>query len=72
MKIFLKGILLWVTFIVTMLFVSSIDSISEKGPHITMILISVCIVLWTLCRMVLSIKDLYILSGYKILNNLIK
>lgn len=65
MKKILKGILLWITALTMMLFVGSIDSIVDKGLVVTLIWIVSCVVLYNLCRVTISIRELYTLSGYK-------
>ena len=64
MKKILKGILLWTTMFTIMLFISGIDSIVDKGLGLAWI--AICIVLYYLCRVTLSIRELCTLSGYKL------
>lgn len=71
MKKTLKGILLWVTVLAIMLFIGSIDSIFDKGIGATLAWIAVCLLLINLCRIHLSIRDLYTLSGYKLFYRLL-
>lgn len=71
MKKTLKGILLWVTALAIMLFIGSIDSIFDKGIGVTLAWIAVCLSLINLCRIHLSIRDLYTLSGYKLFYRLL-
>lgn len=71
MKKILKGILLWATVFTTMLFVIGIDSIVDKGLGVTLTWIAICIVLYNLCRVTLSLRELYTLSGYKLFYKLI-
>lgn len=68
MKKILKGILLWTTVFTTMLFVIGIDSIVDKGLGVTLTWIAICIALYNLCRVTLSLRELYTLSGYKLLH----
>lgn len=72
MKKILKGILLWTTVFTITLFISGIDSIVDKGLGVTLAWIAICGVLYYLCRATLSIRELYTLSGYKLLNTLIR
>lgn len=65
MKKILKGILLWITVFTIMLFVGGIDSIVDKGLGVTLAWIAICIALYNLCRVTLSIRELCTLSGYK-------
>ena len=71
MKKILKGILLWVTALAIMLFIGGIDSIFDKGIGVTLAWIAVCLSLINLCRIHLSIRDLYTLSGYKLFYRLL-
>ena len=66
MKKILKGILLWTTVFTIMLFVTGIDSIVDKGLGVTLTWIAICIALYNLCRVTLSLRELYALSGYKL------
>ena len=65
MKKILKGILLWTTIFTITLFISGIGSIVDKGFGVTLMWIAICIVLYSLCRLTLSIKEMYTLLGYK-------
>ena len=71
MKKILKGILLWMTALAIMLFIGGIDSILDKGVGVTLAWITVCLSLINLCRIHLSIRDLYTLSGYKLFYRLL-
>lgn len=62
-KIILKGILLYVTTTMILLFVSGVDSIYDAGYFIPGIL--VCAVLCYLCYKFISERELEILSGFK-------
>lgn len=68
MKKILKGILLWITALTIMLFIGGIDSIVDKGLGVTLAWIAICIALYNLCRVTLSLRELYTLSGYKLLH----
>lgn len=72
MKKILKGILLWVTILVIMLFICGIDGIVDTGVRVTLVWIAVCLSLINLCRIHLSIRDLYTLSGYKLFYKLLR
>lgn len=65
MKKILKSILLWTTALTIMLFIGGIDSIVDKGLGVILAWIAICIVLYNLCRVTISIRELYTLSGYK-------
>lgn len=71
MKKILKSILLWATALTIMLFIGGIDSIVDKGVGVTLAWIAVCLSLINLCRIHLSIRDLYTLSGYKLFYRLL-
>lgn len=64
MKKIIKGILLWITSLAIILFISGIDSIVDKGLVIPWL--AVCGGLYWLCRKYISIRELYVLSGYKL------
>lgn len=66
MKKILKGILLWTTVFTTVLFVIGIDSIVDKSLGVTLTWIAICVALYKLCCVALSIRELYTLSGYKL------
>lgn len=72
MKKILKGILLWITVFTITLFVTGIDSIVDKGLGVTLTWIAICIALYNLCRVTLSIRELHTLSGYKLFYKLIR
>lgn len=72
MKQIIKGILLWVTTLAIMLFISGIDNIVDMGVGITLAWVAVCLLLINLCRVHLSIRDLYTLSGYKLFYKLLR
>lgn len=70
MKKILKGILLWVTALAIMLFIGGIDSIANQGIDTVLAWLLLCLVLCSLCYKTISIRELYILSGYKFFNKL--
>ena len=72
MKKILKGILLWTTALTIVLFAIGIDSIVDEGLVVTLMWIAICVALYKLCYSTLSLRDLYTLSGYKLLNTLIR
>ena len=72
MKKILKGILLWTTALTIMVFIGGIDSIVDKGLRVTLVCIAVCLSLINSCRIHLSIRDLYTLSGYKLFCRLLR
>lgn len=66
-KMVLKGMLLYVTTLVVMLFTSGVDSIYNAGYFIPSIL--VCVILCCLCNKFISRKELEVLSGYRWLDS---
>ena len=72
MKKILKGILLWVTTLAIMLSICGIDGVVNMGVGVTLAWIAVCLSLINLCRIHLSIRDLYTLSGYKLFYKLLR
>ena len=72
MKKILKGILLWVTALAIMLFIGGIDSIANQGIDTVLAWLLLCLVLCGLCYKTISIRELYIISGYKFFNKLIR
>lgn len=72
MKKILKGMLLWVTTLAIMLSICGIDGIVNMGVVVTLAWITVCLSLINLCRINLSIRDLYTLSGYKLFYKLLR
>lgn len=63
-KLILKGILLWVTILITILFISSIDSIIDNGYLFYDI--AIIIILIFTCYKVITEKEVEILSGTKL------
>lgn len=62
-KKILKGLLLWVTTLMLMLFMSGVDSITDQGYLVPWLV--VCAILCYLCYKFISEEELEILSGYK-------
>lgn len=65
-KLFLKGLLLYTTFIVGMLAAMGIDSIYDKGYFVWTIIIVAGLIYW--CKKVITEEEFNILS----LNNFLK
>lgn len=65
-KKILKGLLLWVTALVVMLFMSGVDSITDQGYLVPWLV--VCAVLCYLCYKFISEEEFEVLSGYKWFN----
>lgn len=62
-KKILKGVLLWVTALTVMLFISGVDSITDQGYLVPWLI--VCAVLRYLCYKHISEEELNTLSGAK-------
>lgn len=62
-KKILKGVLLWVTALTVMLFISGVDSITDQGYLVPWMI--VCAVLYYLCYKHISEEELNTLSGAK-------
>lgn len=69
MKKILKGILLWVTVLSAMLFISGIDSIINANLFLPWL--AICSLLIVICYLIMSIRDLYTLLGYNLLTKLL-
>lgn len=65
-KKILKGLLLWVTTLMLMLFMSGVDSITDQGYLVSWLV--VCAILCYLCYRYISEDEFYTLSGAKWLN----
>jgi hypothetical protein len=70
-KLILKGMLLCATTLAVMIFVGGLDSLVET-PMKMLSWILVTVILIAICRRIISIRELYILSGYNIFNKLCK
>lgn len=62
-KKILKGLLLWVTTLTVMLFISGVDSITDQGYLVPWLV--VCAILCYLCYKFISEDELNTLSGAK-------
>lgn len=62
-KKILKGLLLWVTTLTVMLFISGVDSITDQGYLVPWLV--VCAILCYLCYKFISEDELITLSGAK-------
>lgn len=67
-KLILKGVLLWVTAFVVMLFILGVDSIYDNGYFIHSII--VCAVLCYTCYKLISEKELEVLTLSKWFNKI--
>ncbi len=72
-KLIAKGILLWLTTLVVLLFICSIDSIIDKSLFLFAIALVINIKLVSTCLIYITEDEYKIISGYnllyKILNN---
>ena len=68
-KLILKGIMLWITAFVTILFVAGIDSIYDNG-YFFQTLIAVVVMIFC-CYKLISEKEFEVLSLYKWFNKVI-
>lgn len=69
-KFIIKGILLWATAIVTILFIAGIDSIYDNGYFFQILITDVVIIFC--CYKLISEEEFEILSLYKWFNKIIK
>lgn len=70
-KLILKGMLLYATAFVVILFIGGIDGLIETPVNI-LLWLSAIIMLITSCRKTITLRELYKLSGYDIFNRLCK
>lgn len=68
-KLILKGIMLWITAFVTVLFIAGIDSIYDNG-YFFQTLIAVVVMIFC-CHKLISEKEFEVLSLYKWFNKVI-
>ena len=68
-KIILKGIMLWITAFVTVLFIAGIDSIYDNGYFFQTL--AVVIVMILCCHKLISEKEFEVLSLYRWFNKII-
>ena len=71
-KLTFKGILLWVSILIVMLSVCSIDSIADKGYSWLFGMIVVNIVLILACFYTITEEEYKIVSGYNLVNEAFK
>lgn len=69
-KLIIKGILLWTTVFVTILFVAGVDSIYDNG-YFFQTLIAVVVMIFC-CYKLISEKEFEVLSLYKWFNKIIR
>ena len=68
LKLILKGIMLWITAFVTVLFIAGVDSIYDNGYFIHSII--VCVVLCYTCYKLISEEELEVLTLSKWFNKI--
>ena len=71
-KLILKGILLWVSILIVMLSICSIDSIADKGYGWLFGIIVLNIMLILACFYTITEEEYKIVSGYNILDKAFK
>lgn len=69
-KLIIKGIMLWITAFVTILFVSGVDSIYDNG-YLFQTLIAVAVMIFC-CYKLISEEEFEILSLYRWFNKIIQ
>ena len=71
-KLILKGILLWVSILIVMLSICSIDSIADKGYGWLFGIIVLNIMLILACFYTITEEEYKIMSGYNLVNEAFK
>lgn len=71
-KLVLKGILLWITTLIVLLSVCSIDSIADKGYSWFFGIIVLNIILILSCFDTITEEEFKIISGYNLLSKMLK
>ena len=71
-KLILKGILLWLTALVVLLFICSIDSIIDKSLFWFAIALAINIELVLACLIYITEDEYKIISGYNLLSKMLK
>ena len=71
-KLILKGILLWVSILIVMLSVCSIDSIADKGYGWLFGMVVLDIILILACLYTITEEECKIVSGYNLFNKALK
>ncbi len=71
-KLVLKGILLWITTLMVLLSVCSIDSIADKGYGWFFGIIVLNIILILACFDTITEEEFKIISGYNLLSKMLK
>lgn len=71
-KLIAKGILLWLTALVVLLFICSIDSIIDKSLFWFAITLAINIELILACLIYITKDEYKIISGYNLLSKMLK
>ena len=71
-KLILKGILLWLTALVVLLFICSIDSIIDKSLFWSVIALAITVELVLACLICITDNEYKIISGYNLLSKILK
>ena len=71
-KLITKGILLWLTALVVLLFICSIDSIIDKSLFWFAIALAINIELVLACLIYITEDEYKIISGYNLLSKILK
>ena len=71
-KLILKGILLWVSILIVILSVCSIDSIADKGYGWLFSVVVLDIILILTCYHTITEEEYKIVSGYNLVNEAFK
>ena len=71
-KLILKGILLWVSILIVMLSICSIDSIADKGYGWLFGIVVLNIMLILACFYTITEEEYKIVSGYNLVNEAFK
>lgn len=71
-KLILKGILLWLTALVVLLFICSIDSIIDKSLFWSVIALAITVELVLACLIYITEDEYKIISGYNLLSKMLK
>ena len=71
-KLIAKGILLWLTALVVLLFICSIDSIIDKSLFWSAIALAITTELVLFCLIYITDDEYKIISGYNLLSKMLK
>lgn len=71
-KLIAKGILLWLTALVVLLYICSIDSIIDKSLFWSVIALAITVELVLACLIYITEDEYKIISGYNLLSKMLK